>query len=61
MKPRLLMVLAVSALTGAGAVWADEQVDAKVLLAKAIKAMGGADQARQVEHGHGQSQGNGIP
>jgi hypothetical protein len=41
MKPRLLMVLAVSALTGAGAVWADEQVDAKALLAKAIKAIGG--------------------
>jgi hypothetical protein len=43
MKPRLLMVLAVSALTGAGAVWADEQVDAKALLGKAIKAMGGPD------------------
>ena len=41
MKPRMLLVLAVSALTGVGAVRADDQTDAKALVSKAVKAMGG--------------------
>jgi hypothetical protein len=41
MKTPLLSVLAVGLLVGAGGGWADDQPDAKVLLDKAIKAMGG--------------------
>jgi hypothetical protein len=41
MKPRLLTALAVGLLLGAGAARGDEQADAKALLDKAMKAMGG--------------------
>ena len=41
MKKPLLSVLVVGVLLGAGSGWADEQPDAKVLLDKAIQAMGG--------------------
>ena len=41
MKTRFLRVLAVGLVLGAGAARADEQPDAKVLLDKAIQAMGG--------------------
>jgi len=41
MKTPLLSVLAVGLLLAAGPGWADEQPEAKVLLDKAIKAMGG--------------------
>src|SRR4051812_33727021 len=41
MKAALLLVLSLGLLIGAGTAKADEQTDAKALLDKAIKAMGG--------------------